>query len=139
MKLRTSLAAGLLAAAAVTTVAIGDATPALAAGHLPARAVSTSVTKPVYKVRHNPTITGRARVGRILTAHITGVPDNAVVKYQWGYSGGNYGGGIGRATTKTTLKVPKNMRGMRLEVFAYVTVPGYSTGTARSALTAVVK
>ncbi|HJQ05418.1 MAG TPA: hypothetical protein VJ872_08240 [Nocardioides sp.] len=111
------------------------------AGHSPSTVTSAlagPVTQPVYKVPSKPTITGTARVGRILTAHISGLPANATVKYQWAYNGGQYGGPIGRPTTSTTLKVPASVRGTRIEVIALVTVPGYRTGSAMSALTAVV-
>lgn len=97
------------------------------------------VTKPVYKVPNKPTITGTAKVGSILTAHITGLPAGAIVKYQWAFNGGQYGGAIGRPTTSTTLKVPASVKGTRIEVIAFVTVPGYTTGSAMSGLTAVVR
>jgi hypothetical protein len=84
-------------------------------------------------------VTGTPKVGRILTAHITGLPAGATVKYQWAYNGGQYGGAIGRPTTSTTLKVPASVRGTRIEVIAIVKVPGYSPGSAMSTPTAVVK
>jgi len=113
-----------------------------ATGRAPATVTSAAVgpvTKPVYKVPSKPTVTGTPKVGKILTAHISGLPGNATVKYQWAYTGGQYGGTIGRPTTSTTLKVPASVRGTRIEVIAFVTVPGYTTGSAASALTAVVK
>lgn len=112
------------------------------AGHSPSTVTSAQVgpvSQPVYKVPNKPTITGTAAVGKILTAHITGLPAGATVKYQWAYNGGQYGGPIGRPTTTTTLKVPASVRGTRIEVIAQVTVPGYRTGSAMSALTAVVR
>ncbi|GAB4011779.1 hypothetical protein [Nocardioides ultimimeridianus] len=113
-----------------------------ASGRAPSTVTSAyvgPVTKPVYKVPNKPTITGTAKVGSILTAHITGLPAGAVVKYQWAFNGGQYGGAIGRPTTSTTLKVPASVKGTRIEVIAFVTVPGYQTGSAMSGLTAVVK
>lgn len=113
-----------------------------AAGRAPSTITSASVgpvTKPVYKVPHKPTITGTARVGQTLTAHITGLPAGAKVKFQWAYNAGQSGGPIGRASTTATLRIPASQRTHRIEVIAFVTVPGYATGSAMSALTAAVK
>ncbi|UQU62549.1 hypothetical protein COUCH_26405 [Couchioplanes caeruleus] len=96
-------------------------------------------TEPVYKVPHKPTITGKAKVGATLTAHISGLPKGAKVKYQWGESFGQSGGPIGGPTTKKTLKVTKSMRGGNIMVFVTVSVPGYADGTAVSAPTGKVK
>ncbi|GID97198.1 hypothetical protein ACFQFC_02680 [Amorphoplanes digitatis] len=141
MKIRTSLAAGVVAA---TIAAMAVSSPALASspdapsGHV-ASATTSAVTEPVYKVPHKPTITGKAKVGATLTAHISGLPKGAKVTYQWGEGFGQYGGPIGKPTTKKTLKVTKSMRGGRILVIATVTMPGYADGTATSAPTGKVK
>ncbi|BFU43537.1 hypothetical protein [Krasilnikovia sp. MM14-A1004] len=114
----------------------------VATGHLASTVTSATVgpvTKPVYQVTHKPTITGKPKVGSTLTAHISGLPKGATVKYQWGVSYGQYGDAVGGPTSKATLKLTKKLRGGRISVFAIVTVPGYEDGTAGSAPTGKVK
>jgi hypothetical protein len=113
-----------------------------AAGRSPSTVTSATVgpvSKPIYKVPNKPTITGTPKVGQILTAHIKGLPKGAIVKYQWAFNGGQFGGTIGRPSTKTTLKIPASVRRTRIEVIAIVSVSGYAPGTKMSSVTAVVK
>lgn len=114
----------------------------IAAGHTSSSITSASVgpvVKPVYKVPHRPTITGTPKIGKTLTAHITGLPKGATVKYLWAADFGQYGGPVGKLSSKNTLKLTKSVKGARMEVIAVVSVPGYSAGSAFSGLTGVVK
>lgn len=96
------------------------------------------VQKPVYVVRAKVTVTGTAKVGRTLTAHIGTLPRGATVKWEWAESFGQSGGLVSGPRTSRTYKIAARAKGGRLMAIAIVTVPNYRAGEARGRLTATV-
>ncbi|MFT4288878.1 HtaA domain-containing protein [Nocardioides sp.] len=89
-----------------------------------------------------PTITGKPRTGRKLTAHLvlpTGLdPALADVDYQW-YAGKKKIKGARAATLRLTKKLAKRLAGKRLSVTVTLSYTGYQSATATSAKTTKVR
>jgi hypothetical protein len=81
-----------------------------------------------------PTITGIAKVGRVLTAHAGSWSVRpATYAYQWYRNGSKITG-----AAKATYKLTKYDRGRRLSVRITATRTGFATGTAISAATSKI-
>jgi alpha-tubulin suppressor-like RCC1 family protein len=81
-----------------------------------------------------PAITGKAKVGRTLTAHAGSWSVRpAKYAYQWYRHGTKVSG-----ATKSTYKLTKHDRGWRLSVRITATRPGFATGAATSATTSKI-
>ena len=82
----------------------------------------------------NPTVAGRPKVGRQLTAQTAGWSSGTDFTYQW------LGDGTAiRRATAPTLRLTKSHRGKRISVRVTGTKPGYTPVTRTSARTAVVR
>jgi hypothetical protein len=73
-------------------------------------------------------ITGEAVVGNVLTATTSGWPAGTTLSYQWGFSGGEYGGPIDGATANT-YKVTADKVGMKLVVLVTGSKDGFTPTT----------
>nr|WP_246087022.1 alpha-L-rhamnosidase C-terminal domain-containing protein [Nocardioides humi] len=80
-----------------------------------------------------PALTGKARVGKRLTATLA-VPAGATVSYQW-FAGGK----AIKKGTKARLKLKGKWQGKRIRVKVTVSLPGHQTTTVTSAKTGKVK
>lgn len=74
------------------------------------------------------TITGDPVVGNVLTATTSGWPAGTTLSYQWGFSGGEYGGPIDGATANT-YKVAADKVGMKLVVLVTGSKDGFTPTT----------
>lgn len=82
--------------------------------------VAEDVARGVMTRRPVPRITGRARVGALLTA-VPGAHDAGVrVRYQWLANGNNVRGATGR-----TFRIPPRLKGTTIRVRTTATKPGY--------------
>ncbi|MFT4288874.1 hypothetical protein [Nocardioides sp.] len=80
-----------------------------------------------------PTVKGKAKVGKKLTASVT-APEGAVVTYQW-FAGKK----AIKGATKATLKLKKKQAGKKITVTATVVSTGYETAAVTSKATKKVK
>jgi hypothetical protein len=94
---------------------------------------------PVVSGSAKVTISGNPVVGGTLTATVSNstFPDGTELSYQWGYSGGNYGGAIEGATS-TTYSPTKDMIGMHIVVIVTASLDGFSPAQASSTQDVVV-
>jgi hypothetical protein len=87
-------------------------------------------------------ISGTPTVGSVLTATSTGWPAGTTLSYQWGYSGGNFGGPIDGATS-ATYTVTADHIGHKLVAIVTGTLGGFSPADASAfmdvAVSATVK
>lgn len=68
-------------------------------------------------------ITGTPTVGSVLTATTAGWPDGTTLDFQWGYSGGEFGGPIDGAT-ESTYTVTADLIGLKIAVIVTGTKDG---------------
>jgi hypothetical protein len=73
-------------------------------------------------------INGNLVVGSVLTADVAGWPADAELSYQWGYSGGQFGGPIDGATSKT-FTVTSDELDMVMVVLVTATAEGFEPTT----------
>lgn len=81
-------------------------------------------------------ISGDLVVGSVLTAKVGGWPEDASLTYEWGYSGGQFGGGIDGATS-STYTVTNAELGMFMVVLVTAEAEGFEPTTV-SAFTETV-
>jgi hypothetical protein len=88
---------------------------------------------PVLSGSAKVTVSGSAVVGGTLTAAVSEnkFPAGTTLSYQWGYSGGNYGGAIEGATA-TKYSPTKDMIGMHVMVIVTATHDGFSPAQVTS-------
>lgn len=82
-------------------------------------------------------ISGDLVVGSVLTATVAGWPADASLTYEWGYSGGQYGGGIDGATS-STYTVTNAELGMFMVALVTAKAEGFTPTTASAFTGAVV-
>jgi peptidoglycan hydrolase-like protein with peptidoglycan-binding domain len=97
-------------------------------------AATSAVARADFSTTPAPTVSGSARVGGVLTAHVDGwKPAPASVVYQW------YRGGAAiKGATKATYTAQAADAGAKLSVAATVARPGYNSVTKRSPATKAV-
>jgi hypothetical protein len=88
---------------------------------------------PVLPGASTVTVSGSAVVGGTLTANVANKwPAGTKVSYQWGYSGGQYGGAVDGATSRTFAPTA-DLAGLQVTVRVTGTLAGYSPTTVTSA------
>ena len=101
-----------------------------AAGSLDATATSAATVpvKPAqFKVGAGPKITGKARVGRVLTAKVGAVSPAATVTYRWLVDGGD-----DPVSDRRTLRLGAYLGGHKVKVVVSYVRPGFTTRTLSS-------
>ena len=95
--------------------------------------VARDVRAGILNLRPVPRISGRARVGELLTAMPGNHDAGTTVRYQWLANGQ-----VVRGVTARTFRIPARYRGDRIRVRTLTSKPGYFTVIRVSEATAKV-
>lgn len=93
--------------------------------------------EPVDNSNATAVISGTPVVGNVLTTTTTGWPEGTVLTYEWGYNGGQFGGGIDGATS-STYTVTDEFVGLTIVSIVTGSLEGYEPSTVFSTTDALV-